>query len=67
MNDQPGGAVGFIGLGNMGESMALNLVHAGTRLVVWNRTPGRAEALASAGADVAAAWWRCSTARARSC
>ncbi len=53
MNDQPGGAVGFIGLGNMGESMALNLVHAGTRLVVWNRTPGRAEALASAGADVA--------------
>lgn len=33
--------------------MALTLVKAGTRLLVWNRTPARAEILASAGADVA--------------
>ncbi|HEV7163804.1 MAG TPA: NAD(P)-dependent oxidoreductase [Gammaproteobacteria bacterium] len=45
--------VGFIGLGTMGEAMALTLVKAGTRLLVWNRTPARAEILASAGADVA--------------
>jgi len=46
--------VGFIGLGSMGEPMALNLARAGTPLVVWNRTPGKAQALASAGAHVAA-------------
>jgi 3-hydroxyisobutyrate dehydrogenase len=46
--------VGFIGLGLMGEPMALNLVRAGTPLVVWNRTAARAEPLAAAGARVAA-------------
>jgi 3-hydroxyisobutyrate dehydrogenase len=45
--------IGFIGLGAMGEAMALNLVKAGTRLVVWNRTPAKAEILAAAGADLA--------------
>jgi 3-hydroxyisobutyrate dehydrogenase len=45
--------VGFIGLGAMGEAMALNLVKAGTRLVVWNRTTAKAEILAAAGADLA--------------
>jgi reactive intermediate/imine deaminase len=45
--------VGFIGLGTMGEAMALALVKAGTRLLVWNRTRARAEILAAAGADVA--------------
>ena len=35
--------VGFIGLGIMGEAMALTLVKAGTRLLVWNRTPAKAE------------------------
>lgn len=34
--------------------MALNLVRAGVELVVWNRTPARAEPLAAAGARVAA-------------
>lgn len=33
--------------------MALTLVKAGTRLLVWNRTPAKARALAAAGADVA--------------
>jgi 3-hydroxyisobutyrate dehydrogenase len=46
--------VGFIGLGTMGQPMALNLARAGTPLVVWNRTPGRSEALRAAGAEVAA-------------
>jgi 3-hydroxyisobutyrate dehydrogenase len=46
-------SVGFIGLGAMGEAMALNLVKAGTRLVVWNRTPAKAAILVAAGADLA--------------
>jgi 3-hydroxyisobutyrate dehydrogenase len=45
--------VGFIGLGIMGQPMALNLVHAGTPLIVWNRTGPRTAALAEAGARVA--------------
>ncbi|MFI9245925.1 NAD(P)-dependent oxidoreductase [Streptomyces sp. NPDC053086] len=46
--------VGFIGLGVMGRPMALRLASAGTPLLVWNRTPERAEPLRAAGADVAA-------------
>jgi 3-hydroxyisobutyrate dehydrogenase len=46
--------VGFVGLGVMGLPMALNLARAGTRLVVWNRTPARCELLRAAGAEVAA-------------
>ena len=44
--------VGFIGLGIMGEAMALTLVKAGTRLLAWNRTRAKAEILAAAGAEV---------------
>lgn len=46
--------VGFVGLGIMGQPMALNLARAGTPLVVWNRTPCRCEPLRAAGAEVAA-------------
>ncbi|MEU5539152.1 NAD(P)-dependent oxidoreductase [Streptomyces sp. NPDC020362] len=46
--------VGFIGLGVMGRPMALRLAASGPPLVVWNRTPERAEPLRSAGAEVAA-------------
>jgi 2-hydroxy-3-oxopropionate reductase len=46
--------VGFIGLGLMGRPMGLNLLKAGFPLTVWNRTRARAEALAAAGAAVAA-------------
>ncbi|WP_225839994.1 NAD(P)-dependent oxidoreductase [Streptomyces sp. NK08204] len=46
--------VGFIGLGVMGRPMALRLAAARTPLVVWNRTPHRAEPLRAAGAAVAA-------------
>lgn len=46
--------IGFIGLGTMGEPMARNLQRAGFPLVVWNRDRRKAEALAEAGAVVAA-------------
>jgi 3-hydroxyisobutyrate dehydrogenase len=46
--------VGFVGLGVMGQPMALNLVRAGTPLVVWNRTPEATKPLKDAGACVAA-------------
>jgi 3-hydroxyisobutyrate dehydrogenase len=45
--------IGFIGLGTMGEPMALNLQKAGIPLLLWNRTPGRAEALLQGGAEFA--------------
>ncbi|MGR3867563.1 NAD(P)-dependent oxidoreductase [Streptomyces graminifolii] len=46
--------VGFVGLGVMGQPMALNLARAGTPLVVWNRTSSRCEPLSAAGAEIAA-------------
>ncbi|MFJ8630740.1 NAD(P)-dependent oxidoreductase [Streptomyces sp. NPDC093568] len=46
--------VGFIGLGVMGQPMALALARAGTPLVVWNRTRDRSAPLRAAGAEVAA-------------
>lgn len=46
--------VGFIGLGNMGQAIARNLIKAGHQLMVYNRTRSRAEALQSEGATVAA-------------
>ncbi len=49
-SDKP---VGFIGLGTMGTPMALNLVRAGTSLLVWNRTSERCAPLSEAGAVVA--------------
>ena len=45
--------VGFIGLGRMGLPMARNLIKAAHRVVVWDRTPTRAEALRDEGAEVA--------------
>lgn len=46
--------IGFIGIGTMGEPMALNLRRAGRALVVWNRSPQKCEPLAAEGANVAA-------------
>lgn len=37
--------LGFIGLGIMGRGMATNLVGAGHRVTVWNRTAGKANGL----------------------
>jgi hypothetical protein len=47
--------VGFIGLGLMGQPMALNVARAGIPLVVWNRTPNRSDPLRAYGGRVAAA------------
>ncbi|SFC97019.1 NAD(P)-dependent oxidoreductase [Streptomyces aidingensis] len=44
---------GFLGLGVMGQPMALRLARADTPLIVWNRTPERCEPLRAAGAAVA--------------
>ena len=46
--------VGFLGLGAMGRPMAGNLIQAGHRLRVWNRSPRAAEELARKGAEVVA-------------
>jgi 3-hydroxyisobutyrate dehydrogenase-like beta-hydroxyacid dehydrogenase len=42
--------VGFIGLGQMGRGMAANLVKAGHRVRIWNRSPEPAEDLVKIGA-----------------
>lgn len=47
------GAVGFIGLGNMGRPMALNLVKRGFALVVHDIDPAKVEPLRAQGAKVA--------------
>jgi 3-hydroxyisobutyrate dehydrogenase-like beta-hydroxyacid dehydrogenase len=44
--------IGFIGLGLMGKPMALNLLKAGNKVTVWNRTAERAQELISAGATL---------------
>lgn len=45
---------GFIGLGQMGSGIAKNLLLAGHRLIVYNRTASRTEPLRRQGARVAA-------------
>jgi 3-hydroxyisobutyrate dehydrogenase-like beta-hydroxyacid dehydrogenase len=47
------GAVGFIGLGNMGRPMALNLVKHGFPLIVHDIDPAKIEPLRARGATVA--------------
>jgi 3-hydroxyisobutyrate dehydrogenase-like beta-hydroxyacid dehydrogenase len=47
-------SIGFIGLGIMGQPMALNLVKAGFPVTAFNRTPAKTETLKNAGAKVAA-------------
>src|SRR5689334_5488494 len=42
----PMNPIGFIGLGLMGEPMALNLLRCDTPLVVWNRSPAKLDLLA---------------------
>ena len=51
-------SVGFIGLGIMGEGMALNLLKSGRSLAVWNRTHSKCEALAASAAGKARAMSR---------
>lgn len=57
--------VGFIGLGLMGQPMAVNLALSGVPLVVWNRTPTKLEPAITAGAvaatDVEEVFAKCET------
>jgi len=46
--------LGFVGLGIMGQPMALNLLKGGHALTVWNRTAAACASLREAGAVVAA-------------
>jgi 2-hydroxy-3-oxopropionate reductase len=46
-------SVGFVGLGIMGKPMATNLMDAGYKLTVHNRSPEKANELGEAGASVA--------------
>ncbi len=46
-------SIGFIGLGIMGQPMALNLVRAGYPVTAFNRTRSKAEPLERAGARIA--------------
>jgi 3-hydroxyisobutyrate dehydrogenase-like beta-hydroxyacid dehydrogenase len=46
--------VTFLGTGAMGSALVRAALGAGHRVTVWNRTPGRADALAGDGAQVAA-------------
>ena len=40
--------IGFLGLGNMGQPMALRVLAGGHALVVWNRDPARLAPLVDA-------------------
>src|SRR5256886_7915528 len=51
--------VGFIGLGNMGAELARNLLKAGHRVTVYNRTRAKAQALAAKGGADGGAGCRC--------
>lgn len=46
--------IGMVGLGRMGTAMAQRLMEGNHQLVVWNRTPSKADALVAAGATLAA-------------
>lgn len=46
--------IGFLGLGTMGEVMALRLLRAGHALHVWNRTAAKAASLVATGARASA-------------
>jgi 3-hydroxyisobutyrate dehydrogenase len=46
--------VAFLGLGVMGSGMAARVIDAGFQVIVWNRSPARAEPLQKKGARVAA-------------
>lgn len=45
--------VAFLGIGLMGSRMTRNLLAAGHRLIVWNRSKSKAESLAAQGAIAA--------------
>lgn len=52
MTSKASHAIGWIGLGRMGEAMTARLLKAGHQLSVWNRTASKADPLAKLGAEV---------------
>ncbi|WP_426119579.1 NAD(P)-dependent oxidoreductase [Pseudomonas sp. DSP3-2-2] len=46
--------IGFVGLGNMGQAMATNLLKGGHEVWVWNRSPEPVQAMVALGAKAAA-------------
>lgn len=46
--------IGFVGLGIMGSAMATNLLKAGFKVTIWNRSVGKCAPLVNLGAIVAA-------------
>jgi 3-hydroxyisobutyrate dehydrogenase-like beta-hydroxyacid dehydrogenase len=46
--------IGFVGLGIMGSAMATNLLKAGFKVTVWNRSPDKYSPLVDLGATVSA-------------
>ena len=44
--------IGFLGLGQMGAAIAMNLVRARHDVAVWNRTAAKARAFAEVGRHV---------------
>jgi 2-hydroxy-3-oxopropionate reductase len=53
MSLEPPATIGFIGIGLMGKPMALNLLRAGFKLQIWNRTPEKTLEVVQAGASLA--------------
>ena len=53
MSLEPPATIAFIGIGLMGEPMAMNLLRAGFNLRVWNRTPQKTLEVVNAGAQLA--------------
>ena len=51
MHQDQAEVIGLIGAGIMGAPMAMRLLDAGYELLVWNRTPGRCDALVAQGAE----------------
>ena len=47
--------IAFLGLGNMGSGIASRILAAGHPMMVWNRTPAKAEPLVRMGAELAKA------------
>ncbi|KAI4354026.1 hypothetical protein L6164_002927 [Bauhinia variegata] len=44
--------IGFLGLGIMGKAMALNLLHSGFKVTVWNRTLSKCDEFVEHGASI---------------
>jgi len=45
--------IGYVGLGKMGSGIARNLLRAGHRVIVYNRSREKAETVANDGAQIA--------------